>query len=193
MKLIDLLVRELPKRGGWPEMTDQIHQDHDGDIYLWRNNACRLAFNLNDIADNHRPYAVSESKANMVTRDQYQSTLAAPHKVEWDGAGLPPVGVEFEYGTHRTKAKCMGIGHHMIFASKGNPDDEESDYEEFMISILDSEFRPLRSEADKKRDAAISAMVKSTYGPNEYTYQEICELVYADIAAGKIPGVKLED
>lgn len=30
MKLIDLLVQELPKRGGWPEGVDSIYQDHDG-------------------------------------------------------------------------------------------------------------------------------------------------------------------
>ena len=107
MTLLELLVKELPKHGGCPEMTDQIHQDHDGDIYLWKNNACRFAFNLNDIADNHRPYAVGESEANMVTRTQYQSALAAAQKVEWDGVGLPPVGCECEW--HDANADLLAL------------------------------------------------------------------------------------
>lgn len=30
MKLIDLLVQELPKRGGWPDGVTRIVQDFDG-------------------------------------------------------------------------------------------------------------------------------------------------------------------
>lgn len=30
MKLIDLLVKELPKRGGWPEVALNATQDEDG-------------------------------------------------------------------------------------------------------------------------------------------------------------------
>lgn len=37
MKLIDLLVQELPKRGGWPDGVSRIHQDHDGEIYANTN------------------------------------------------------------------------------------------------------------------------------------------------------------
>lgn len=29
MKLIDLLVKELPKRGGWPEAANYVVQDYD--------------------------------------------------------------------------------------------------------------------------------------------------------------------
>lgn len=55
-------------------------------------------------------------------------------------------------------------------------------------------FRPLRTEADKKRDAAIEAIdwympecILDT--PNEFGH---AKKIYDAIAAGKIPGVKLE-
>lgn len=105
----------------------------------------------------------------------------------WNGEGLPPVGCEFEYGSHRTKAKCLAVAHHMVFASKGNPDDEESDYEELMISILDSEFHPVRTEAERKRDEAVKTIMLTGW------CQAAAEEIYDLIAAGKVPGMKLED
>ncbi len=35
MKLIDLLVQELPKRGGWPRDALSITQDDDGSLCVW--------------------------------------------------------------------------------------------------------------------------------------------------------------
>lgn len=74
----------------------------------------------------------------------------------WNGEGLPPVGVEFEYGSHRSRAKCLAIGLHYVFASKGNPDDEESDYEELLIDA-GTEYHPV----DEDR-AAIRKVIKDT-------------------------------
>ena len=38
MKLIDLLVQELPKRGGWPRDALSITQDDDGSLCVWDTN-----------------------------------------------------------------------------------------------------------------------------------------------------------
>ena len=38
MKLIDLLVKELPKRGGWPHDALSITQDNDGSLCVWNTN-----------------------------------------------------------------------------------------------------------------------------------------------------------
>ena len=70
---------------------------------------------------------------------------------QWNGEGLPPVGAIFEYGTHRSIAKCIAVSHLHVFASKGDPDDEESEYEEFMIPVC-SEFRPVQTEREKAID-----------------------------------------
>lgn len=39
MKLIDILVEELPKRGGWPKSAENATQDEDGEVCFSR---CRL-------------------------------------------------------------------------------------------------------------------------------------------------------
>ena len=36
MKLIDMLVKELPKRGGWQENWEVVTQDADGHFCCWR-------------------------------------------------------------------------------------------------------------------------------------------------------------
>lgn len=165
MTLLELLRQELPKRGGWPEGALCVVQDNDGQVCFssgfegltlsrdktdwfngeWGGNWSNEFYDT--IADDHT--------TAIVTREQYEAT-------GWNGEGLPPVGCEFEYGTHRTKAKCIGIGHHMIFASKGDPDDENGDFEEFIISILDSEFRPLRTEAERAIDEMVQLSGVST-------------------------------
>lgn len=111
----------------------------------------------------------------------------------WNGDGLPAVGCEFLYGC-QSKAKCLAIGHHMLFASKGDPDDEESEYEEFMISIHDSKFHAINFEAERKRDALISSLSEyfGSTDANDSPY-ELAKELYDAIAADKIRNLKLED
>lgn len=110
MKLIDLLVQELPKRGGWPEGVNRIHQDHDGEVYAWQDSSCKLLFRLGIIADNCRAYGTRESIEDMVTREQYESALAASKAVvghdgwiQWAGGECPVDSdaiVELKYRWH---------------------------------------------------------------------------------------------
>lgn len=195
MKLIDMLINAFEITGGWPQGIDAISQEQhglirgyvnvNGHLYMYPLYMLQLSYGL-----------AEDYETAIITREQYEVALAASQKVEWDGNGLPPVGCEFEYGTHRTKAKCLAIGHHMVFASKGNLDDEEGDYEEFMIDAQ-IEFHPIRSEADKKRDEAIEKMIEAYFKappidePNEYDRLAMNQL-YSAISAGKIPGVRIE-
>lgn len=80
----------------------------------------------------------------------------------WNGEGLPPVGVEFEYGSHRSRAKCLAHGFHYVFASKGNPDDEESDYEEFLIDA-GTEYYPVDEDRAAIRKVIKAAGITSSY------------------------------
>lgn len=108
----------------------------------------------------------------------------------WNGEGLPPVGIEIEYkfakANYRTdfsRGKVLAYGMHNVFmehwASKN----------EFIQSLDKIEFRPIRTEAERKRDAAISAMMESL--GHAAGMIEVAN-IYRAIAAGKIPGVKLE-
>lgn len=56
-------------------------------------------------------------------------------------------------------------------------------------------FSPLRTEAERKRDAAIEEMIKiaTIHTTKSLSLDLALNSVYNAIAAGKIPGVKLED
>lgn len=192
MKLIDLLVQELPKRGGWPDCVDSIHQDHDGEIYAWTGSSCKLLFRTGIIADNCRPYGLDESIENMVTRNQYKSALALSQKPAWNGEGVPPVGCECEisfYGKSLGQCEVLFVGDSLIVWKQKSSQQEVSGHHGHM------NFRPLRTEAERRRDAAIEAIEWYmpefiTDTPNEFYH---AKKIYDAIAAGKIPGVKLDD
>lgn len=102
MKLIDLLVKELPKRGGWPKCAVKIHQDHDGETWAWLNHdSTERLFTLDQVATNARKFGQDETCENMVTREQYEAALAASEGwIEWCGGDCPADGdaiVEVKY------------------------------------------------------------------------------------------------
>ena len=91
MKLIDLLVKELPNRGGWPEGAIKIHQDYDGETWAWLNNgSTERLFTLDQVAVNAREFNKNETCENMVTIDQYEAALEASEGwIEWHGGECP--------------------------------------------------------------------------------------------------------
>ncbi|HAZ2983858.1 TPA: hypothetical protein J0587_004685, partial [Salmonella enterica subsp. enterica serovar Kentucky] len=162
MKLIELLVRELPKRGGWNENWVSVTQDSDGYLCCWSYDNPKY----NELGWEHMSGRglsgyfqfddcdgpSCDNAESIVTRDQYQSALAASQKVEWSGECLPPVGCECEM------QDAVGyfipvdiIANHDGFAFGWN-------YDRHAVYFSDKlcEFRPLRSEADKKRDAMVN-------------------------------------
>nr|UVM90484.1 MAG: hypothetical protein [Bacteriophage sp.] len=179
--LVDVRYRDsqaYPDRIGTPAL---VAGGHGATYHHWLHDGMRndiIAYRL------HQPQEAAQSKAD--DEADLNECIGQDSAPVWNGEGLPPVGCEFEYGLHRTKAKCLAVAHHMIFASKGNPDDEESDYEEFMISILDSEFHRVRTEADRKRDEAVKTIMLTGW------CQSAAEEIYDLVAAGKVPGMKLE-
>ena len=191
MKLIDLLVQELPKRGGWPDCVDSIHQDHDGEIYAWTGSSCKLLFRVGIIADNCRPYGLDESIENMVTRNQYKSALALLQKPAWNGEGLPPVGCECEisfYGKSLGQCEVLFVGDSLIVWKQKSSQQEVSGHHGHM------NFRPLRTESERKRDAFINAVLDDMRViPCDLSLRDEVAVIYDAIAAGKIPGVRLDD
>lgn len=108
----------------------------------------------------------------------------------WDGVGLPPVGVECEasidggesWDSWYTMAEDSGVvifgyldGNHVAYGKRDMPI-----------------FRPLRSEADKNRDAVIE-FITGAIDSHGVDPINSAKFIYDAIAAGKIPGVKLED
>lgn len=86
MKLIDLLVKELPKRGGWPKGVDAVEQDCEGGLFEKDSDYCS-GFKLEKCDD---------WITDVVTKQQYESALAASKAVvghngwiQWDGGECP--------------------------------------------------------------------------------------------------------
>lgn len=188
MKLIDLLVKILPGIGGWPDdCIFAAYQDGYVKYYIkHKDMMVPKPFCLTQLA-----IVPIDFDTAIVTRDQYQSALAASQKVEWSGDALPPAGCECESKqfaqVNWTKFKVVAVCDGHVFGFWGNG----------VSTALDSkmwEFRPLRSESDKKRDAALDAIYGAiASAEREHNRSDEADKVYEAIAAGKIPGVKLED
>lgn len=203
MKLIDLLVQELPKSGGWKENWVVVTQDADGYFCCWSYDDPKY----NGFGWRHRTgkglvgywrvdndvVLSCDSTESIVTRNQYESALAASQKPAWNGEGLPSVGMHCEivdpdgvlmYGQGESGEVISHVENTAVIRMS------------YGLGCFEARFlRPLRSEADKKRDAAVEAIdywlpecIPDT--PNEFYH---AKKIYDAIAAGKIPGVKLDD
>lgn len=201
MKLIDLLVQELPKRGGWPHNALSITQDDDGSLCVWdtndphydgfswkhhtRNSLVHYWHGIEDV-----PLSCDHREL-IVTYWQYKAALAASQKPTWNGEGLPPAGCECEFISNDTSwgvVRVIGM------------DDDKAVIKpsgEIYYGITPSNrqvFRPPRTEAEMKHEAvleSICAVLEMV--AQDYKRSDEAKLIYEAIAAGKIPGVKLDD
>lgn len=196
MKLIDILVRELPRHGGWPEWATEcmVHQ------------GCMLAifYDSDGYFSKYPEYPVigfdrKAINSVTVTREQYEAALAAS-KTEWNGEGLPPVGLvcEGQFPRHPGISfewqECLVLyvfERECAVKSKGTS----------TLHYCD-EFRPIRSEADKKREIGVLSLARSdpTVGRFEYgqkmgdgkllgyAWYEL----YDKIAAGEVAGIRID-
>ena len=87
MKLIDLLVKELPKLGGWPEGVTHIGQEYDRELMFYGRGNISTGLILNELAIDHRKLGKSGEK---ITRAQYEAAIAASDGwIQWAGGELP--------------------------------------------------------------------------------------------------------
>lgn len=83
MKLIDILVEELPKRGGWPDDSDEMSQSQF-DCEIYTESKFLPDFYVGERAEDN-------GIDNGVTREQYEAALAAKNDgwIEWGGGECP--------------------------------------------------------------------------------------------------------
>lgn len=214
MKLIDLLVKELPKCGGWPDGSLSITQDNDGSLCVWDTNDPHYdGLSWKHHTGNSLMYfwhgewatpLASDHKESIVTYWQYKAALAASQKPAWNGEGLPPVGAKVEFFINPRlgyrNAWIPDAGTEMeVVAHKTTTDGhdvavcywDEGGAGRSCCFVPES-LKPLRKEAEMKRDAAVEAMQREADDGDNWIYSEY-EIIYDAIAAGKIPGVKLDD
>lgn len=207
MKLIDLLVQELPKRGGWPDGANYAVQDADGTVkfsktltylhYLtgeWRSNE-----NGHDWIHRDRPFegnfvtewTADDNHSAVISMTRYECEISKKETGkqsadECNGEGVPTVGCECEckFLDAWHVCKVLFVGAEVIVGV--------IDGSERAFSVNHTKFRPLHTEAERRRYAAIEAMQSEADEGGNWIYSEY-EIIYEAIAAGKIPGVKLDD
>lgn len=114
-----------------------------------------------------------------------EAALAAAQQPVWDGEGLPPVGCECEFFDCEKwfKVTMMYGGSQLVVLYDHDNQIERS----FSTSRIDGKFRPIRSEADRKRDEIakdINAAVDAS--------GTLGHVLYDAIAAGNIPHIRIE-
>lgn len=193
MTLLELLVEKLPKHGGWPagavecvrfvdEATIDFYDEHGN----WPDD-CSLTYG--SIAKEICRKPTEPCQRESVTLTEYEAALAAS-KPEWDGEGLPPVGCECmvrgEIGDDGWY-ECKVIAHTFFDGYNCAVFQTEST----VSCSSEGNFRPIRSEADKKRDEIILQMSHSLRANGSVTEEQLCRL-YSDIAAGYIPHIRID-
>lgn len=165
MKLIDILVRELPERGGWPETASTATQDSDGEICFssgGKHEYCITSWKGGKwTGDGFMAEHAIDYEISIITREQYEAALAAS-KPEWDGEGLPPVGCECEYETKFDGWQPVRIE---LIKSEGIAFTWLANSQAYngldCVGVQKSgSFRPKRTEAERNRDEAVKEFVR---------------------------------
>ncbi|HIB5058302.1 TPA: hypothetical protein ACWW69_002455, partial [Klebsiella pneumoniae] len=129
----------------------------------------------------HQPQEEEQNKADdEADLNECIGQDAAP---VWNGEGLPPVGCECEVSVDGGRSWCR---YRAINEKNGVRLIEIGNFtEEFQNDNWI--FRPIRPEAELKREEAVKTIMLTGW------CQSAAEEIYDLIAAGKVPGIKLED
>ncbi|AXF76103.1 hypothetical protein LU604_10630 [Erwinia tracheiphila] len=111
--------------------------------------------------------------------------------IKWDGEGLPPVGCDCEIYDCETWNPVIikYIGEKYVTTHRTDLDSEVV----YCVAQRPEKFRPICTEADRRREAAIADMRNCVKNYNNTSVIHAIEQVYDAIAAGKIPGIRLTD
>lgn len=181
---------DVKLRNGRTEYAQRAnYADGYASYSLWRNDNASvdiIAYRL------HQPQKAGQAKADEETDlNECARQDSAP---VWNGEGLPPAGCMCERswaGDEWQPCKILFASNQLVVVKM-----KESGIED-AYSIGCVTFRPLRTEADRKRDAAIKELTSVICGEipdtGMATAAMYAAMAYYAIAAGKIPGLKLED
>lgn len=190
MKLIYLLVQELPNRGGWPTgAVEAMSFNHNPGMIHFFDEEGEKVIDAIKFDGYKAPYI------DTVTTEQYEAAIAASNPNSWNGEGMPPVGCECEYafiGKYREsfyRGMVIAYGESNVFMQHWASNNE-------FIQPLDKiKFRPIRTEAEPKRDEFAKSLCTHLDDLTEWDSPvgKVHALaIYDAIAAGEIPGVKLD-
>lgn len=194
MKLINYLLSENKKGWQWPNnVVIAVVMKGDRGVNFYFDYTCPPT--LSETLISPHPFTVAE----VVTREQYEAALAA-RKPDWDGDGLPPVGCECEWQDKNTKLwfpVVIAYSSEWVTVVRELKPLKVGDAVECCINNFGEEerlhFRPIRSEAERKRDAAAEAIDywMPALPPTQNKFYHAKKL-YDAIAAGKIPHIRID-
>ena len=150
--------------------------------YSWEHNwqgSNIIAYRL------HRP---QESEQPEASEEDLNDCIGQAPVTAWKGEWSPSAGCECEYqykvhGSEWCSFECVAVDGNAAFGwSNSTP---------IALQLNTHNFRPMRSNAERRRDAAKNAIAELCRSSTSNGHS--ADLIYDAIAAGKIPGVKLED
>lgn len=188
MKLIDLLVPEFNKSGGWPKTLDSAVRMKLPCGYWTKELNGTLYFT--DKSSNHRIY-----------KGEYEAALAASKQVSWSGDGLPAEGIECEVKSGKDSWTLCKVVHSsssgVAFIYLEEPSGESPSRYIGVLDCIPSKhadgfFRPIRTEAERNREEAETELRCCLAGTGAGITRHAAKHLYDAISAGKIPGIRLE-
>lgn len=198
--LLPRLIAELPALGGWPEWAHEC---------VIHNGAKRVMFYDEDERFSHQPKFPQieidkESDVEIsVSREAYETALASRNP-KWDGDGLPPVGCRVEVKADDFEGGWLVIDvvyvHNGEVAGIVQSDNEylNDRLEKFSAGYNRAEFRPIRSEEDRRRDEATQSILDIL---NDYDFElvhirsdqrRIATDIVERITTGIVPHIRID-
>lgn len=142
----------------------------------------------------HQPQEVAQTEAEQEAEQEadLNECIGQAPATAWSGEGLPPVGCVCERswaGDKWLQCEIIFTGDEIVLVKLAT--------REAAYHLSDVRFRPIRSEAERKRDEAVQALCDAGGGNGKVDekagYGSCWFDVYDAIAAGKTPGVKLDN
>lgn len=163
------------------------------DCWRWNHNGTDsdiIAYRL------HKPKEIAQTEAGQET--DMNELIGQEPSALWNGDGLPPVGCECEYRKHKKSEQREWFNGVVKYASEFTVVIQPICYPgETVGHPANFEFRPILSEAERKRHESVQALCDAGGGNGKVDenagYGSCWFDMYDAIADGKIPGVKLED
>lgn len=183
------VIIDAKDRDGYIHHGEVVGESCYIDDIFWRRGVCSLENNEIIAYRLHQPQEVTEAGDEADLNECIGQGVAQV----WDGEGKPTIGTKCEHhsGGQWEVVTIAGIHENLVtgFTDYWMVKEDGSSY----TVGNPYRFRPVRSEADKKRDEAVTAML-SVFGSNAATGTTAAlKAIYDAIAADEITGVKLED